>query len=258
MTENQATLTKTQHPGQLGACCENEIHVSESIRISQAWFIQKCHNPFLTLHGHVHHTDSRELKYMKFISCAYKIHLSSDSYMKGEARIRDKMPLGTSAWDICWGIVWIVSFLHGRSQIETKQWGFFQNKERSCGLHSQFPSEVFHMEEENLLKWVRERWRLAFSYKPQWDAIPLKNIVIMIQVLVQELNLLYFQSCMVLCSWGFGESGKFCKTLFPLQAAANNFSLPCPREHNTLALTSFLGNMLSRLLSYFVDTLQEA
>lgn len=156
MTENQATLTKTQHPGQLGACCENEIHVSESIRIIQAWFIQKCHNPFLTLQGHVHHIDSRELKYMKFISCAYQIHLSSDSYMKGEARLRDKMPLGTSAWDICWGIVWIVSFLHGRSEIETKQWGF-QNKEMGCGLHSQFPSEVFHMEEENFLKWVRER-----------------------------------------------------------------------------------------------------
>lgn len=149
MTESQATRTKLKHPGQPGACCENGIHVSESIRIIQAWLIWKCHNPFLTLYGHVHHTDSRELKYMKFIYCAYQIHLSSHSYMKGEARLRDKMPLGTRAWDICWGIVWIVACLHGRSEIETKQRRFFQNKEMSCGLHSQFTSEVFHMEEES-------------------------------------------------------------------------------------------------------------
>ena len=75
----------------------------------------------------MHHTDSGDFKYMKFLSCAQQIHLPSHSYMKGEAMLRDKMLLerGRREGDVSRGIVSILAGLHGRSEIETKQRRFF-------------------------------------------------------------------------------------------------------------------------------------
>lgn len=59
------------------------------------------------------------------------IHLPSHSYTKGETRLRDKMLL--ERWrkegGVSREILWIVADLHGRSEIETKQRGFFLNKQ---------------------------------------------------------------------------------------------------------------------------------
>lgn len=267
MTGNQATLTNTKQPRQQGASCENEIHLSESIRIIQAWFVRKSHNPFLTLHGHVHHTDSREFKYVTFLSCAQQVRFPSHSYMKEEAKLMDKMPLERERREggVSRGITLIVVGLPGRSEIETKQRGFFWNKQMSCSfivasIYS-FLLKPFIWRNEvegQTFKVVRERWRLAISYKPQQDAIPLKSVVIVFQVFSSGVEPCCIFKAVCYCAPEELErvinSAKHC-----FLCRQQKLISSCAVIGNTILWHwhLFLGNMLSTLVSSFAYTFQE-